>query len=257
MTPSDDERTTGPTAEPDLFKTMRAHRSIRRFRGDPVPQEHIARAVRAAQQASTSSWVQAYALLEVTDPAARRQLRELTGGQAQVEESGAFFCVCGDVRRHALVAADAGESCEQNLETFLLAAVDASLFAQNLVLAFEAQGYGICYIGGLRTRLSEVDALLELPDGVWPFYGLCVGVPDESPAPRPRLPLEAVWFQDRYPDDARVRALIAEHDEAARRYYDERGQSGRDWSGGIWRKFRSRLREDLKAYYESKGAVFE
>lgn len=244
-------------SEPDLLATMRAHRSIRRYRDAPVPHEDVARAVRAAQQAATSSWVQAYALLEVTDPQARARLRELTGGQAQVEESGAFFCVCGDVRRHGLVAADAGVPCEQNLETFLLAVIDASLFAQNLALAFEAQGYGICYIGGLRTRLPEVDALLELPRGVWPLYGLCVGEPDESPATRPRLPLEAVWFRDRYPDDDRVRALVAEHDEAARRYYVERGEPGRDWSGGTWRKFRARMREDLKEFYASKGAVFE
>lgn len=243
--------------EPDLLRAMRAHRSVRRYRATRVPDEHISRAVRAAQQASTSSWVQAYALLEVTAPAARMRLRALTGDQAQVEESGAFFCVCGDIRRHRLVAADANAPCEQNLETFLLAAVDASLFAQNLALAFEAQGYGICYIGGLRTRLREVDDLLELPDGVWPFYGLCVGVPDEAPAPRPRLPLEAVWFRDRYPDDDRVRSLVAEHDAAARKYYEARGAPGRDWSGGTWRKFRARAREDLKDYYESKGAVFE
>ena len=123
-----------------------------------------------------------------------------------------------------------------------------------LALAFEALGHGICYIGGLRNRLPEVDSLLELPSGVWPLYGLCVGEAAERPSHRPRLPLEAVWFRDRYPSDEEVRRRIAEHDEVAREYYAEREQPGRDWSGGTWRKFRRRMREGLKDYYESKGA---
>ena len=241
-------------SEHEVLSAMRSHRSVRRYGSGPVPLEHIRAAVEAAQHASTSSWIQAYSLLEITDPESRERLAHLTGDQAQVAESGTFFCVCGDVRRHHLVAEDAGAPCEQNLETFLLAVVDASLFAQNLALAFEALGHGICYIGGLRNRLPEVDSLLELPSGVWPLYGLCVGEAAERPSHRPRLPLEAVWFRDRYPSDEEVRRRIAEHDEVAREYYAEREQPGRDWSGGTWRKFRRRMREGLKDYYESKGA---
>ena len=47
------------------------------------------------------------------------------------------------------------------------------------------------------------------------------------------------------------------HDEDAARYYAERGQPGRTWSGGTWRKFQRRLREHLLEYYRSKGARFE
>lgn len=241
----------------DVLRLMSGHRSVRRYEARPVPDDAIRDAVRAAEMAATSSWIQAYSMLQITDSLKRARLRELTGDQAQVEQAGAFFVVCADIRRHQLVARAAGVPCEQNLETFMLGAIDASLFAQNLVLAFESMGYGICYIGGLRTRLPEVDRLLEIPDGVMPLFGLCVGVPAEEPALRPRLPVDAVWMKDSYASDEAMRQWIDAFDEVAGRYYEERCAPGRSWSGGLWRKFRQPVREHLIAYYRSKGARFE
>lgn len=244
----------------EVLELMSAHRTVRRFRKTPVPDAHVAAAVRAAQMASTSSWIQAYSLLQVTNPAERRILREYTGDQAQVEEAGAFFCISADTRRHRLIAERAGAPYEGNLETFLLALTDTALFAQNLALAFESQGYGICFVGGLRTRLPEVDALLQLPHGVWPLFGMCVGEPADPQTRsdvRPRLPVDLVWSKDRYPADEAVLAAIDAYDDRAADYYTERGSPGRNWSAGTWRKFRRRLREHLLDYYRSKGATFE
>ena len=233
------------------------HRSVRRFRPWPVPEDHIAAAAGAARMASTSSWMQAYSLLQVTDSGERERLAALTGGQSQVAEAGAFFVILADARRHRLIAEDAGQPLASNLESFLLTAVDASLFAQNLALSFESQGYGVCYIGGLRNDLPAVDRLLELPADVYPLFGLCVGIPDETPEQRPRLPLDSIWFKDRYPTDEVLREGIARHDREAADHYSNRGQSGRDWSGGIWRRCRAPMREGLRDYYESKGASFD
>lgn len=237
-----------------VLDQIQAHRSIRKYASTPVPDEEIAACVRAAQQAATSSHVQAYGLLQVTDPARREALAELTGGQAQVHEAGAFFVVFGDQRRHRLAARKAGREYAPNLETFLVATIDASLFAQNLVLGFESLGYGTCYIGGLRTRIAEVDLLLELPQDCLPLFGLCVGVPAADAERRARLPLEAVWMKDRYASDEEVEAWIDRHDEEMAREYEARGLSGRSWSGGVARKFERPTREHLLAYYTGKGA---
>jgi nitroreductase len=226
------------------------HRSVRRYTDDPVPDEHVAAAAAAGQRASTSSAVEAYCCLRVRDPATRAKLVELTGDQEKVAAAGAFFVVCGDTRRHRLVCPD----YDAGLEAFLVAVVDASLFAQNMVIAFEAMGYGICYVGGLRNRLAEVDELLAIPEGVYPLYGLCVGHPAEEPLPRPRLPLAAVLLDERYPDDATMRARIAEHDEGVRIYCERRGIEPRPWSARVAAKFARRQRPDLAAYYAGKGA---
>ena len=240
-----------------VLRQLAAHRSIRRFRPDRVPDEHVREAVGAAQMAATSHWVQAYALLQIEDPATRARLRELTGEQAHVEEAGAFFLVCADARRHRLIADRAGVPYVPNLESFLTGVVDASLFAQNLVVAFESLGYGICYIGGIRNRLPELDRLLEIPELVLPLFGLCVGVPAEEPRQLPRLPVEAVWMKERYLDDASMLRWIEEMDAIAAAEFLHRGKSGRNWSGATWRQFQRPVREHLLAYYTTKGARLE
>lgn len=240
-----------------VLETMASHRSIRAFTADEVDDETLARCVRAAQMAATSSHVQAYSLLRVRDPGERARLAELCGSQPQVERAGAFLVVCADARRHHLLCERAGAPCADNLESFLVAVIDAALLAQNLALACEGEGLGICYIGGLRNRLAEVDALLELPAHVFPLFGLCLGRPAEDPAPKPRLPLEALLFDGRYPADEELLAAVARHDREMARYYRERGKPGHDWSGGIVAKLRVARRTELLAYYRAKGARLE
>lgn len=233
------------------------HRSIRRFAPDPVPEEVLARWIEAGQAASTSSHVQAYAAIRVSDPETRARLAELTGGQRQVAEAGVFLVICSDSRRHQLVCSRAGDPCVENFESFLVAAIDASLFAQNLVVAAESEGAGICYIGGLRTELAAVDALLELPSGVYPLFGLCLGTPAEDPDVKPRLPIEEVLYEERVPEDATTLEQIDLYDTVMGEHYAARGLSGRNWSGGVRRKRGKPHRIELPDYYASKGASLD
>lgn len=237
-----------------IVDLMTDHRSVRSYEPEVVGRERIRAAVAAAQMASTSSHVQAYSVLNISDRTKRQRLAELCGNQRQVAEAGALLIVCGDMRRHWLLADRAGECCAQNLETFIVTLVDASLFAQNLSLAFESEGLGICYIGGLRNALDEVDAMLELPQNVLPLFGLTVGVPKSRPAKKPRLPIDAVLFEDGYPDDASLLTMIDDFDSTMTAHYTERGVEGRNWSGAIVNRHCSCRRESLAAYYEGKGA---
>ena len=239
----------------ELVELLTSHRTIRRFTSAPVPDELVSKAVRAAQCAATSHAVQAYALIQVTKPDERSRLAELCGGQAQVQEAGAFFVLCVDQRRHALVAARNSLPLASNFESFLVGVIDASLFAQNLILAFEAANLGTCCIGGLRSNLPAVDELLELPDGIFPIFGLCVGSPAEPSTVRPRLPLNAVLFRDRYADDEQLLAAIDTHDAEAETWYAQRGAPGRNWSGSVSRSLSKAARQDLAAFYNSKGAA--
>lgn len=238
----------------EIMTLLRQHRSIRKYTDATIPAEDLRDAIACAQQAATSSNIQSYCLIRVTDPEKRRRLIDLTGGQEKVASCAAFFMVCGDQRRMRMACEIQGTQYTQRLEGFLLATIDATLFAQNLVVAFESMGYGTCYIGGLRNELPEVDAMMQLPSGVFPLYGLCVGRPDEDPGVKPRMPLDAIYFEDAYPSDAEMRASIDRYDDTMRQYYEERTGKTRTWSGLIARKFAEPLRENLAAYYTSKDA---
>ncbi len=240
-----------------VLACMAAHRTVRSFQPAPVPDEAIAQAVRAAQQAATSSWIQAYRLVQVTRPEERDRLARLAGNQAQIRAAGAFFVVCADHYRHRLVLEDAETPYEHNFEAFLTAALDGTLFAQNLVLAFESMGYGTCYIGAMRNDVAGVAEVLEFPEGVYPLFGLCVGVPAEDPGLRPRLPLEAIWTKDRVPSPESERQRIAAGDAVAQQYYAQRGHPKRSWTGGIVRRFNHLERTPLFEAYRSRGANLE
>jgi nitroreductase len=237
-----------------VLDAQRQHRSVRRFLDESVPDEDVSTAVASAQCAATSSNLQAYSLYRVRRPEQRERLVELTGTQPWVRDCGAFFVVSGDARRLALAAKRAGLPREENLESFLLCVIDATLFAQNLALAFESMGYGICFIGGLRNHLTEVDALLGVPRDVYPLYGLCAGRPAETPRRRPRMAVEAVLEDGRWQDERELADRIAAYDIVLGRDYTARGKPGYDWSTGVAKKFRAPSRPELAAYYRSKGA---
>jgi len=243
----------------DTIRTLREHRSIRTFADEPMPDADVLEAVRAGQAAATSSAVQAYSLIRVRDASKRERLAELTGPQEKVARAPAFFVVCGDARRHRLLCARAGAAYDQRLEAFLVAAIDATLFAQNLVVAFESMGYGTCYIGGLRTRIGEVDELLGIPEHVYPLYGLCVGKPAESPSIRPRLPVGAVLFEEAYPSDADLLAEVDAYDAAYKAYLASRAggpgpRAPSPWGERMSEKYRTPERTHLAGYYRGKGA---
>lgn len=205
--------------------------------------------------ASTSSAVQAYCAIRVRSPDVLARLVRLTGDQPKVAECGAFLAICGDTRRHRLLAELHGHAYDAKLEAFLVATIDAALFAQNLCVALESMGYGICYIGGLRNHLREVDELLRIPQGVYPLFGLCAGVPAEAPSPRPRLPVEGVLFEESYPEDSQVMEHVHRYDQQYAEWLAARGAGPKAWSKAMSEKWRTPEREDLADYYTAKGAT--
>ena len=71
-----------------VIDLLLSHRTIRTFKPDPVPDEHVRLAVAAGQMASTSSAVQAYSLIRVRDTSTRESLAELAGPQPKIAQCG-------------------------------------------------------------------------------------------------------------------------------------------------------------------------
>ncbi len=245
-------QSTNPTID-----TMRAHRSIRKYTPDAIPQAHIHQAMLAGQAAATSSAVQPYCILHITDNDKRQQIADLAGPQQKVRDCGSFFVICADLRKHMLITQRSGNDYKAGLEAFLVGAVDASLFAQNFTLALESLGYGTCYIGGIRNDLPKLNEILKLPEGVLPLYGLCAGTPDESPSHRPRLAPEAMLFENEYPSDEETLACIDLYDDSYKQYLTDRGAKPATWSESIAKKYSYAAREGLADFFISKGAKLD
>lgn len=82
-----------------------------------------------------------------------------------------------------------------------VSAIDTAITAQNAALAAESLGLGICYLGSILNARKYLNDKLNLPERVIPLFGMVIGVPDDQPEQKPRLPLQAVYFENEYLQD--------------------------------------------------------
>jgi FMN reductase (NADPH) len=215
-----------------VIELMRAHRSIRKFTAQPIPEGWIETIIEAAQWAPSTSFRQVYSVIAVTDPERKRALRGVSGGQRWVEECQVFLAFCADMNRLDDICQRRDKRVNlEHAETFLMTAMDAALFMQNAALAAESLGLGVVMIGGLRDNPREVIKLLQLPRGVFGISGMCIGFAEAIPPQRPRLPLAEVLHWDHYQSDGRQERL-AVYDDLIRtaRTYKRKDGSFDTWT---------------------------
>jgi len=239
----------------DVIKLLQSHRSIRKFTDKAVDQDTVNAIILSGQAAATSSNVQATTVIQVNNVSAREKLVEITGGQQYVAAASTFLVFCADLKRSAQACdLQGGEFSSGMTEHFIIATVDVALFAQNCAIAAESLGLGICYIGALRNNPAAVSELLELPDNVYPVFGMCLGYPDQNPEIKPRLPIKAVLMQNRY-DDTQLAPGITAYDEHIRAYYRTRTGGTKDscWSEEMRALVGKESRPHMRSFLESKG----
>jgi len=239
----------------EVIKLLQSHRSIRKFSDKAIDQKTINSIIASGQAAATSSNVQGTTVIQVNDGEAREKLVTFSGGQKYIASAGAFFVFCADLKRSAQACAlEGGEFTQGMTEHFIIATIDVALFAQNCTIAAESLGMGICYIGGLRNNPAEVSELLDLPENVYPVFGLCIGYPEQDPEVKPRLPLDAVLMQDRYDADVLAPGIKA-YDEHMRAYYRSRtgGKKDSNWSSEMRSLVGKESRPHMRSFLDSKG----
>lgn len=177
------------------------HRSIRRFRPDPIAPEVLQDMLEAAVRASNTGNMQLYSLVVTQEQKLRDALAPCHFNQPMVRQAPCVVTVCADIHRFSMWCRQRDTvPCYDNFAWFLNAMTDALLAAQNLCAEAEAHGLGICYLGTTIYTAAEIVRILELPKGVIPVTTVVVGHPDESPVPTDRLPLEAVVHRETYRD---------------------------------------------------------
>lgn len=242
----------------EVIAQLNNHRSIRKFKNMKVEEDVIRQIIQSAQMASTSKHAQAYSIVGVTDPVKQAELVRLTGDQAHVANCSHFMVFCADLHRLESVGrmegVDLGESLD-TLEMFIVATVDAALAAQNAAIAAESLGLGIVYIGGIRNHPAEVCSLLKLPSRVYPVFGMCIGYPDHEPNQKPRLPVEAVYFENEYKTAEIVAPYLHEFNAITDEYYRKRlnGVGPFHWTSRISNAFRNKARDHMKTFLNKQG----
>ena len=217
----------------DVVASLLSHRSVRAYLPKALPDGTLETLVAAAQSASSSSNLQTWSVVAVTDPARKDRLATLAADQDSLREAPLLLVWLADLSRLQRLGDERGHAVEglAYLELLFVAIIDAALAAQNALVAAESLGLGGVYIGAMRNRPTEVAAELGLPPQVFAVFGLCIGYPDPArqSGVKPRLPPSVVLHRERY-DDVPARDYVSDYDEALQIFQHDQSMGETPWS---------------------------
>ena len=184
-------------------------KSIRCYTDQAPTDETIQVIVRAGQQAPFAS--QSYSVL-------LSRKHKLPFG------APLLFTICVDLHKLERIMERRGwQRVSNDLFSLIFGIQDATLMAENMVIAAESLGLGSCFLGAALYKAATIARQYQLPKRVFPMVQLAMGYPAEDPPPRPRYPLDFVLFEDAYPElnDELVERAMQEMDEGylAQDYY--------------------------------------
>lgn len=178
------------------------HKTIRKYSNKAVDTELLNSILMAGCRASNTGNMQTYSIVVTTDENIKDQLAPCHFNQKMATEAPVQLTICADFNRF-------NKWCEQrkakpgydNFLSFSSAMIDSMLVAQNICVAAESVGLGICYLGTTTYNAKKIIEILNLPKFVVPITTITLGYPAEIPAIQDdRLPLEGIVHQQTYKD---------------------------------------------------------
>ncbi len=180
----------------DLFEIINNRRSIRKFTEKPVSDDILDRILEAGIRAPFAA--QLYSIVYTHD---KEKMKKLKIGAYSSTQLLMIFLV--DFLKLEKIIKQRNYSYDYDDGMLLwLGIQDASLAAENVILAAEAVGLGSVLLGGAPLQADTIAEVFNIPSRVFPVVGLCLGYPDLSVETdvRPRYPLKFTAFEDSYQD---------------------------------------------------------
>ncbi|MDE6556664.1 MAG: nitroreductase family protein [Duncaniella sp.] len=205
-------------------------RTIRKFdRTIPLERSALKEILAAAAHAPNTGNMQVYCVVISDTEEEVGALAPAHFSQPASVGASALLTFCVDLNRFnhwcRINGADPGLD---NLQGFLWATMDATIFAQQFVTIAEQSGLATCYLGTTTYNAAQIADTLKLPQGVVPVITVAVGWPADDPAVTERLPLEAIVHEGYYhtPSDDEIRNMYAEEEslETNQKFVSENGK---------------------------------
>ena len=194
-------------------EAVRQRRSIRKFKPDPVPDECITELLESARLAPSGCNAQPWRFKVVRDPGKRRLLAQAAHNQMFIAEAPVVIVCCADVQGYLDGSVsgiqDLGKigAVEEKVVKVLLksiaqmrtytveqlgdrVAANVAIAIEHMVLRALDFGLGTCWVRFLDAE--KIKKMFGWAENLLVVALLPVGYPAEAPAPRKRLPPEAL-----------------------------------------------------------------
>ncbi len=184
-----------------MMDVLLNHRTIRQYKDEPIDEALLNKILEAGTRASTTGNMQIYSIIVNRDEEMKKKLAPAHFDQPAFTNAPVSMTFCADFNRfNKWCRQRNAEPGYDNFQSFMAAAIDALLVAQNVCVAAESVGLGICYIGTVTYNADKIVDTLNLPKGVVPVATVTLGWPADDPGQPERLPLEAVVHHETYHD---------------------------------------------------------
>lgn len=252
------------SADAEGLARLLDRRSCRDYAAREVPEGLVRLVLAAGLSAPTKSDLQQADIVWVRDAGLRAEVTEGIPGADWIAKAPVFLVVCGNGARLASLFPE-GAFPNDHFDALFNAIGDAAIVLEGIVAAAALAGLATCPISMIRNRAGRVSALLDLPDRVFPFAGLCLGYSAKEAPISPRLDLGITLHEDRYDREAFARlgpAYDARRNAAsppARQREPERFGIAETygWREDKRRQYSTPMRADFGAWLRSIGFSFD
>ncbi len=206
----------------DVREAIEKRRSIRKFKPDPIPEEKIRLLLESARLAPSGTNTQPWRFIIVKDNDTKKKLQEAAHNQRHIKSAPVIIVCCADLKafkefpERVDELIESGALPERTREVFIpylkngmstvtkdalmiAAAANVAIAVEHIVLQAVEIGLGTCWVRWYED--NKVKEILDIPDHVEVMALLPVGIPDEDPAPRPRLSLDKIVYSNRYGEE--------------------------------------------------------
>ena len=196
-------------------EAIKLRRSIKHY--DPkyvMTKEEIHTLLSNAVLSPTAFNIQNWRFVVVTDKSLRQKIREVSWGQAQVEEASILIVLVADLMAWNKAPGRYWKDAPQPVQDYLVPAIQqyyqnkpevqrdeamrsCGMAAMTLMLSAKAMGYDTCPMDGFD--FDQVAKLLNLPNDHTPAMFVCVGKGIKEAMPRGgQLPLNEVVIENQF-----------------------------------------------------------
>jgi nitroreductase len=183
------------------MKLLKSHSSIRKYQRKDISDTDLDDILESGIRSSNTGNMQLYSVIVTRDEAKKIELAPFHFNQPMIIDAPVVLTVCFDFNRILKwYELNYTTSEFKSLLWLLNGTIDASVLSQNICIAAESKGLGICYLGTVLYNAPEIINVLQLPAGVIPVTTITMGYPDENPGLSDRLSLESIVHREVYHD---------------------------------------------------------